>query len=98
MRLASDACGVRGWKITAPPARTPPLVALRAEHQAHLERLEPPATPTPTPAIAPSADVPSLERAAAAAHAAAVPLASRPLAALLAQLAASEASHPQALA
>lgn len=75
------------------------LAPLRAEHQAHLEALEG-ASPsgTPSPAAAAPVDLAAAEREAAAAHAAATAQASPGLAALLAQLAASEASHPVALA
>jgi hypothetical protein len=76
------------------------LASIRAEHEAHLAALRPrPASPSAStgsprslPAVAPRALV-HAERAAAAEHAAAALTASRPLAALLASLAGSEASH-----
>ena len=89
------------------------LAPLRAEHAAHLTALgepEQPATGAPAPPGAGPAEtapvtgpggLPGLvqaERAAAAAHVVATSSASAPLAAVLAQLAASEASHPVALA
>jgi hypothetical protein len=75
--------------------------AILAEHQAHLRALG--AFPDPSPSqVGPStppavADLVTAERAAAAAHAAAAVGASRELAAVLASLAASEASHPVGL-
>jgi hypothetical protein len=75
---------------------TPVHAALRAEHVEHLRALGavlPSARPThPDPQPVPA------ERAAAAAHAADALRAGRGLAAVLASLAASEASHPVALA
>lgn len=72
---------------------------LAEEHEEHLAALRAPA-PTPAASSPPAAgSVPTLaelaaaERAAAGAHAAAALHASRPLAAVLASLAASEASH-----
>jgi hypothetical protein len=91
---------------TAAEGSSPALAALltlvRAEHEQHLAAL---AAPSPAPSgsatqtttragVAPSrAVLASAERAAAQAHAADALLASRPLAAVLASLAASEASH-----
>lgn len=83
------------------------LRGLRAEHLAHLAALDPlaPATASPAPAAArPDLARPDLaglarqERAAAAEHAAAAVTAGRPLAAVLASLGASEASHAVVLA
>lgn len=85
------------------PARAERLVPLRAEHAAHLAALgeqEAPSTvsPAPAPPSPLGGDLATAERAAAAAHAEATAAASPALAAVLAQLAASEASHPVALA
>lgn len=80
-------------------ARLGPLRAEHAEHLAALGAQEQASTATPVPVPAPA--LPALvaaERAAAAAHAEATVGASPALAAVLAQLAASEASHPVALA
>ncbi|MCU1592254.1 MAG: hypothetical protein JWP11_3510 [Frankiales bacterium] len=88
--------------VESSPALAATLGAIRAEHEEHLAALAPPATsaspvaPRVLPAVHPVALV-AAERSAASAHAAAALLASRPLAALLASLAASEASHPVAL-
>lgn len=87
------------------PARADRLAPLRAEHAEHLAALgEQEALATAFPARAPTlppggfGGLAQAERAAAAAHADATAAASPALAALLAQLAASEASHPVALA
>lgn len=84
------------------PGRAERLAPLRAEHAAHLAALgeqEAPSTVSPAPAPTPlGGDLATAERAAAAAHAEATAAASPALAAVLAQLAASEASHPVALA
>ncbi|MCA1711168.1 MAG: hypothetical protein LC789_05825 [Actinobacteria bacterium] len=77
-----------------PPS--PVHAALRAEHVEHLRALGS-ALPSVRPPHPDPQPVPA-ERAAAAAHAADALRASRPLAAVLASLAASEASHPVALA
>ena len=88
------------------------LIPLREHHAEHLLALTgEPATPSPEPSGAPAAQVPppvtaaaalaglaDAERAAAGAHRAGAVAASRELAALLASLAASEASHPVVLA
>jgi hypothetical protein len=82
------------------PAVAGTLAAIRAEHEAHLAALTPGSaspsalsgSPRSLPAVAPSALV-TAEHSAAAEHAAAALMASRPLAALLASLAGSEASH-----
>src|SRR4051794_5717796 len=82
--------------VGAPPARAAQLAAVRAEHAAHLVAL---GTASPTPSATPSTtpvtvtELAARERAAAAAHAADALGASRQLAAVLASLAASEASH-----
>jgi hypothetical protein len=77
---------------------------LAEEHEEHLRSLGAPlsgATPaaTPSPGPVPTlAQLVAAERAASAGHAAAALHASRPLAAVLASLAASEASHVVVLA
>jgi hypothetical protein len=91
----------------AAASSSPPLAArvavVREEHARHLAALLGQA-PTASPATSPAAAAPTLaqlvaaEHAAATAHAAGAVSASRPLAGLLASLAASEASHPVALA
>ena len=86
------------------PADAAVLQAVRAEHAEHLAALLGQPSPSPSTAAAPSPTVatrPQLvaaERSAAQAHAAAAVTASPELAGLLASLAASEASHPVALA
>jgi hypothetical protein len=100
--------------LAASPAALPRLGPLRAEHEAHLTALGvgtrafPAGSATPSPSASAPASSPGpspgaaglvrLERAAAAAHAAATVTATPALAALLAQLAASESSHLVALA
>jgi hypothetical protein len=79
----------------APPSAT--VLAIRAEHEQHLAALGAP-SPAPSPATAATGSLVAAERAAAAAHAADALVASPQLAAVLASLAASEASHPVALA
>jgi hypothetical protein len=92
-------------------ARLGALAAVRADHEAHLAALAAPVpgpstpVPSPTTTAAPPAATPvtigelaAHERATAAAHATDALRASRPLAAVLASLAASEASHAVALA
>ena len=90
--------------LAASPEAAARLAPLRAEHEAHLAALggtavpagtAPPATPVAAGTVA---DLVRLERETATAHAAATVPASPGLAALLAQLAASEASHPVGLA
>ena len=86
------------------PALAAQLALVRAEHEQHLAAL---GAPSPGPSASSgtartlAAPLPrtlaAAERAAAQAHAAGALLASRPLAAVLASLAASEASHPVAL-
>ena len=80
-------------------ATRPELQGVLTDHAAHLVLLAP-AVP-PTPAVAAAAPSPRAlagqERAAAAAHAKAALTASRELAALLASLAACEASHAAVL-
>lgn len=78
----------------APPS--PAVAAIRAEHEQHLAAL---GAPSPPPSATPAAasSLVAAERAAAAAHAADALTASPKLAAVLASLAASEASHPVAL-
>lgn len=91
--------------IKALPARAAVLTALRGEHVMHLEALGRPRSPSASPpapnqrsSIPPTlAQVVAAERSAAAAHTADALRASAPLAAVLASLAASEASHPVAL-
>jgi hypothetical protein len=84
----------------AAPGVAGTLASIRAEHEAHLDALRPrsasPSASTGSPRSLPAVALPALvraERAAAAEHAAAALTASRPLAALLASLAGSEASH-----
>ena len=95
--------------LLAAPSLAARLGPLRAEHAEHLRSLLGPAEPPPPPSAAPVraprpapgavlAGLVRAEQAAAAAHAADVPAASRQLAGLLAVLSASEASHPVALA
>jgi hypothetical protein len=98
--------------LAASPAALARLAPLRAEHEAHLTALGvgtrafPAGSPSPAPSASASAaaGAPSVvglvraERAAASAHAAATETATPALAALLAQLAASESSHLVALA
>jgi hypothetical protein len=84
-------------------ATTPAALAVRADHEEHLAALTQQSTPSPvaSPSAGPvptKAALVAAERAAAAADAAAALDASPGLAALLASLAASEASHPVALA
>jgi hypothetical protein len=82
-------------------SRIAALVApMLAEHEQHLAALDAPSpTPSATATTAPPPAVPTLaqlaaaERSAAAAHAGGAVAASRSLAAVLASLAASEASH-----
>jgi len=82
---------------------TPAVASIRAEHEQHLAALGarlPSASPAPSGPAAPAVPVAALvsaERAAAAEHVAAALQASPALAAVLASLAASEASHPVAL-
>lgn len=93
--------------LQALPQHSPLLAALLGDHSAHLARLVPAPAPTPTasatPPTAPTSPKPSLralallERDAARAHATAVVAASRELAAVLASLAACEASHAAVL-
>jgi hypothetical protein len=85
----------------AAPGASAELAAVRADHEAHLAAL---GAPSPAASPSASAQVPASpgalaarERSAAAAHAADALRASRPLAALLASMAASEASHLVAL-
>ena len=71
---------------------------LIAEHEQHLVALDARPEPSSTPqahtlALPTLANLAAAERSAAAAHAAGAFAASRPLAAVLASLAASEASH-----
>jgi hypothetical protein len=96
------------------PALAERLGPLRAEHAAHLAALAvpelpppssgPSASPSPAPQALPAdpagllAALAGLERAAASAHADACVRAGRGLAVVLASAAASEASHPVALA
>ena len=86
----------------ASPAVAAQLAAVAAEHAQHLIALGVTTAstgPSPFPVPASSlAELVAAERAAAAAHAADALRASRLLAAVLASLAASEASHPIALA
>jgi hypothetical protein len=93
--------------LLALPALAARLAPVRAEHAAHLAALlgpEPTATGQPAATTAPPAEPASVqrlvaaERAAATAHGGAALEASQQLAGLLASLAASEASHPVALA
>lgn len=86
------------------PAVAAHIAAVRADHEQHLAALHAPSpSPSAPPVVTPSVAVLSLvqlataEREAAAAHAADALRASRPLAVVLASLAASEASHPIAL-
>lgn len=79
----------------APPS--PVVAAIRAEHEQHLTALGAP-SPAPTAPPPASGSLVAAERAAAAGHAADAMKASPALAAVLASLAASEASHPVALA
>ena len=94
--------------LAARPDLAARLRALRAEHAVHLEALQPPgptASPTPGPtqtaaSLPPEAALDALlvaEERAAREHAAAARTASGGLAAVLASLAASEASHRVAL-
>ena len=86
----------------AVPTAAARLSAVRAEHEQHLAALvrTPVSSAPPTPpAVARTlAQLAALERTSAAGHAADALRASRGLAAVLASLAASEASHPVALA
>ncbi len=83
--------------LQAAPDRAARLAPLRAEHAAHLAALG--ETGSAAAAVpAPAGTLPAVERAAAQEHARDTAAASPQLAALLAQLAASEASHPVALA
>jgi hypothetical protein len=86
------------------PARAAQLALVRAEHEQHLAALGAPSSgPSASSGTARTLAAPlprtltAAERAAAQAHAADALLASRPLAAVLASLAASEASHPVVL-
>ena len=90
-----DACAAAA---RAHPERATELQGLLSDHAAHLVQLGPVSVPTPTatPAATGASSLRALaarERAAAAAHASAALTASRELAALLASLAACEASH-----
>jgi hypothetical protein len=82
---------------SAPAKATATLAAIRADHAAHLTALGHRLPSAPATVARPPSLI-AAERAAAAAHAAAALDASPELAALLASLAASEASHPVALA
>lgn len=85
--------------MAATPALAPRLAPLRAEHEEHLAQLAPVASAAPgSSAVTTLAQLVALEKQMAAAHAADALRASRPLAVVLASLAASEASHPVALA
>jgi hypothetical protein len=82
--------------VPAHPARAAELGQLLTDHGAHLRLLSPATAPTATPGAGRPPSLRALaaqERAAAAAHAKAALSASRDLAALLASLAACEASH-----
>jgi hypothetical protein len=88
---------------SARPIRAVVLQAVRNDHVEHLRALRGPATtasPSPgQPATAPTlAQLVEAERASGLAHATSALTASPTLAALLASVAASEASHPVALA
>jgi hypothetical protein len=77
-----------------------PMVAEHTQHLATLGAGSPapsPSSPPTAPLVPTLAQLAAAERAAAAEHAADALRASRPLAAVLASLAASEASHPVAL-
>src|SRR4051812_39181439 len=83
------------------PARAAALRAVRLDHEAHLAALteEAPTSASPSPSAAAAGPAPTTAQLVAAEHAAAAAagadalVASRPLAALLASVAASEASH-----
>lgn len=99
--------------LTAHPSLAVRLTPLRAHHAEHLAALTGPLPSSASPSVSPSAppataapatpaaalqSLAAAERAAGAAHAQDCLAASRPLAAVLASLSASELSHPVALA
>lgn len=86
--------------LAGTPALRAELAPYRADHAAHLAALLPPGSPAPVPPVVPRtspvrlrAAIVAGERRTAAAHATACGAASADLAAVLASLAACEASH-----
>ena len=85
-----------GAALRALPEHTALLAPLLGDHAAHLAALGPAPSPSPTRSPLPRASLArlaALERSAAAQHARDALVASHELAALLASLAACEASH-----